>query len=70
MRVKVSDPRYLRDLVLFLRECGCVVEQAGVDEAEVHAPAAPSDGAARTEVGVYIAAWRVKSTPAHAELRE
>ena len=61
MRVKVSEPRYLRDLILFLRECGCVAEQARADEADVFVPAAPTEPAARTEVDVYIAAWRVKS---------
>ncbi len=61
MRVKVNDRKYLRDLILFLRECGCVAEQARADEADVFAPAAPNGRAARTEVGVYIAAWRVKS---------
>lgn len=46
MRVKVSDRKYLRDLILFLRECGCVAEQASQDEAEVYVPAAPNDRAA------------------------
>ena len=61
VRVKVDEPRYLRDLILFLRECGCVAEQARADEADVFVPAAPNERAARTEVDVYIAAWRVKS---------
>jgi hypothetical protein len=61
MRVKVSDRKYLRALLLFLRECGCVAEQADQEEADVYVPAAPNDRAARTEVGVYIAAWRVHS---------
>jgi hypothetical protein len=61
MRVKVSDRKYLRDLLLFLRECGCVAEQASQDEADVYAPAARNGHAAREEVGIYIAAWRIKS---------
>ncbi len=61
MRVKVSERRHLRDLILFLRECGCVAEQASQDEIDVFVPAAPDDRAGRMEVDVYLAAWRVKS---------
>jgi hypothetical protein len=61
MRVRVSDRKHLRDLILFLRECGCVAEQASQDEVDVFAPAAPNERAARTEVDVYLAAWRIKS---------
>ena len=61
MRVKVNERKHLRDLLLFLRECGCVAEQASQDEVEVFVPAAPNERAARTEVDVYLAAWRVKS---------
>jgi hypothetical protein len=61
MRVKVNERKHLRDLILFLRECGCVAEQASQDELEVFVPAAPNERAARTEVDVYLAAWRVKS---------
>jgi len=62
MRVKVNDRRHLRDLILFLRECGCVAEQASAEEADVYVPAAPNARAARTELDVYIAAWRVKAS--------
>ena len=61
MRVRVGDRAHLRDLIAFLRECGCVAEQAGATELDVFVPAAPNDRAARTEVDVYLAAWRVKS---------
>ncbi len=61
MRVKVNDRKYLRDLILFLRECGCVAEQASADEADGFVPVTRNDRAARQEAGVYIAAWRIKS---------
>ncbi len=32
MRVKVNDRKYLRDLILYLRECGCVAERASARE--------------------------------------
>ena len=61
MRVRVNDQKHLRDLILFLRECGCVAEQASAGDADVYAPAAPDDRAAREEVRICIAAWRIKS---------
>ena len=61
MRVRVSDPRHLRDLLGFLRECGCVAEQASRDEADVYVPAAPNEREARKEVSVYLVAWRVRN---------
>ena len=66
MRVRVNDRKYLRDLILFLRECGCVAEQASADEADAFVPAARTEKAARTEVGVYLAAWRIQHVGASA----
>ena len=68
MRVRVSEPRYLRDLILFLRECGCVAEQASADEADVYLPAVQTERGARMELGVYLTAWRVRNEPAYAEI--
>jgi hypothetical protein len=68
MRVKVSDQKYLRDLLLFLRECGCVAEQASRDEADVFSPKASNERTARDEIGIYIAGWRVKAAPGDAWL--
>ena len=56
MRVRVNDPTYLRPLILFLRDCGCVAEQASQDEADVFAPTAPNERAARQEIGIYVTA--------------
>ena len=68
MRVKVSDSRALRDLILYLRECGCVAEQASATEADVYLPAVRSERAARMEIGVYLTAWRVRHEGVDAEL--
>jgi hypothetical protein len=59
MRVKVSNPSLLPDLAQHLRECGCVAEQASANELDVYAPETANPAAARMEVDVYIAAWRV-----------
>ena len=57
----MSDRALLRDLIAFLREGGCIAEQASAVEADVFVPAAPNERAARTEVRTYISAWRIKS---------
>lgn len=58
MRVRVSDPARLRALIGYLRERGCVTEQANAREADVYLPAIRNDRAARMELQVYLAAWR------------
>jgi hypothetical protein len=68
MRVRVNDPRHLRDLLLHLRECGCVAEQVSADEADVTVPAAPDPRAARLEVGVYLVTWRIRTVGGSAEI--
>jgi hypothetical protein len=61
MHVTVTDPDSLLDLRAFLRECGCAVVSVGRREAHVVAPWARDADSAREEVGLYLAAWRVKS---------
>lgn len=60
MRVQVSDPRLLHDLLSYLRDCGCVAEQASPNEAHVSLPAALGEREARMELGVYVTAWRIR----------
>ena len=43
MRVRVSDPARLRDLIRYLRSCGCVAEQASANETEVYLPTIRND---------------------------
>ncbi len=68
MRVRVSDPALLRDLIPYLRECGCVAEQASAQELDVYVPRVANERGARMEVGVYLAAWRVHHEGVDAEL--
>ena len=58
---KVGQPKNLRDLILFMRACGCVAEQRSADEAEVLVLDARTDRDARTEVSVHVGTWRIKS---------
>ena len=68
MRIQVSDATRLRDLILYLRECGCVAEQASATEADVYLPSVPHERNARMELGVYVAAWQVRNEGVHAEV--
>ena len=61
-------PRCLRELILFLRECGCVAEQASADEADVFLPSSRDEQAARLEVGVYLSVWSIRDEKASAEI--
>ena len=60
MRVHVSDARLLRNLILFLRKCGCVAEQASASELEAYLPDTPHKQAARMELRVYLDAWAAR----------
>ncbi len=61
IRVQISDARLLRDLLDYLRECGCVAEQAGKAEADVSLPELNNEPVvARLELGIYLTAWRVR----------
>ncbi len=70
MRVKVTDARYLPDLILFLRELGCVAEQAGADEADVSIPDSRNELALRLELSVYLDAWCIRDETASAKIVE
>ncbi len=66
MRVRVSDARLLHELIRYLRDCGCIAEQASATEAEVFVANAASETAARMEVGAYVHAWRMRDPDASA----
>jgi hypothetical protein len=68
VRVKVSDERRLRELLLYLRECGCVAEQARANEADVYLPSVPHERGARMELGVYLTSWTIRNEGASAEI--
>ena len=61
MRVQISHARLLRDLLEYLRECGCVAEQVSKAEADVSLPELNNEPVgARLELGIYLTAWRVR----------
>jgi hypothetical protein len=61
MRVRVSDPARLQSLIRYLREAGCIAEQASEDTLDVFIPALPAQRDARMKLGVYLTAWRVRN---------
>jgi hypothetical protein len=70
MRVQLSEPKLLRDLIAYLRDCGCVAEQASPNEIEVFAPTTASEQAAQMEISAYLTAWRVQHEGVTAEIIE
>jgi hypothetical protein len=58
MRVRASDPSYLRDLERSLLAAECVAEQVGPNELEVSVPGAPNDEQARREILIYLDTWK------------
>lgn len=70
MRVQLSEAKLLRDLIAYLRSCGCVAEQASASEVEVFAPTTASERAARMEISAYLNAWSVRHEGVTAEIME
>jgi hypothetical protein len=68
VRVKVNDQRRLRELLLYLRECGCVAEQARANEADVYLPSVPHERGARMELGAYLTSWSIRNAGVSAEI--
>ncbi len=68
MRIRVSDPALLRDLISYLRAAECVAEQASKDAVEAFVPRAPDEEQARREVNSYLAIWRAMHPGARADL--
>ena len=68
MRVRLSDPELLPDLLDYLRAAECVVEEVGPDELNVIVPRAPSDEQARREVDIYLRAWQAMNPNARAAI--
>jgi hypothetical protein len=58
MRIRVSDPALLRDLISYLRAAECVAEQASRDVVEAYVPRARDERQARRELDVLLSSWR------------
>ena len=57
MRIRLSDPTLVDDLITFLREKECVAEQKSEDTLEVELPEVPRRDAALLELDLYLRVW-------------
>jgi hypothetical protein len=61
MRIRISDPELLSDLVASLTRARCPVERVGDDGVDIGSPSPLlTSDQARKEIGLYLVLWRVK----------
>ena len=60
MRVHVSDPAFVYDLLAALKRANYAVTQTGRDTVEVSLPVAAQAEQARQNLGLYLAGWRAR----------
>jgi hypothetical protein len=70
MRIFVSDPAPIDDLVAYLRRCGCSAHAAGRDGVEAEPPDRQQVDSVylRMELDAYLRVWREMHPEVHAEL--
>lgn len=68
MRVQLSDPARLRDLLDYLRAAECVADQANRDLVEVFVPRAGNEDEARRALDVLLATWRAMNPGVQAQV--
>jgi hypothetical protein len=68
MRVQLSDPSYLQDLILALRHGDCLATPTGLDTLVVVHPWARDDEEARTELLFFLRAWQASHPHTGVEL--
>jgi hypothetical protein len=57
MKIRLSDPALVDDLLAFLRARQCVAEQASEDTLDVELPEAMRRDAAALELDLYLRVW-------------
>ena len=72
MRILLSDPAPVGDLVAYLRRCGCSADVAGRGAVEADPPLRPQIDSAylRMELDAYLRVWREMHPHVRAELVE
>lgn len=68
MRILISDPEPLGDLVAYLRRCGCRAQIAGPAAVEAAPPERPRIAYLRMELDAYLRVWREMHPGIGAEL--
>ena len=71
MRILLSDPAYVDDLVAYLRRCQCSADVVGRGLVEASPPRADVDESyLRMELDAYLRVWREMRNGVKAELLE
>jgi len=70
MRVRVSDPAFVYDLLCSLKQAGYAAAQASADTVEVRIPSAVLSDEAKLHLGHYLANWRARHPGVVAEMIE
>ena len=65
MRIRLSDPSLVDDLLAFLREKKCVAEQTSADTLDISLPEAGRADAARLELDLYLRVWEATHPGVH-----
>ena len=60
MKVQVSDPAFVYDLLASLKRANYAATQTGDDTLEVGIPSASAPEKARLHLGFYLANWRAR----------
>jgi hypothetical protein len=60
MKVHVSDPAFVVDLLYSLKRANYTAAQTGSDMVEVRIPSSASPEQARLHLGFYLANWRAR----------
>lgn len=60
MKVYVSDPAFVSDLLYSLKRANYTADQTGDDTLEVHIPSSATMDQARLHLGFYLANWRAR----------
>ena len=71
MRILISDPAYVDDLVAYLRRCGCSTEVVGHAVIDASPPRANVESSyLRMELDAYLRVWREMRTGVKADFVE
>jgi hypothetical protein len=68
MKVHVSDPAFVYDLLASLKRANYAVAQIGSDTVEVLVPSAATPEQAQLHLGFYLANWRARHPGVVADL--
>jgi hypothetical protein len=60
MRIKLSDPTHVEELVDFLRQMGYVAQQEGEETVKAFLPFVPQESHARIDIALLLRSWQAR----------